>query len=196
MSEPAEGGISALPAAQVQQADRVCDRFEAAWRAGPRPTLEDYVQGVPEPQRSALLHELIPLDADYRRRAGETIQAADYHPRFPELRGLMNSVHVRALGALLAPAGVALLVTDMTSSQTYPLAELPPDADLRRVMDDLLAAGNLIAPSHPGLLSSEVRRDPALRERFTVRTPVGPWLWRNGPSLTFLVYALELIRVA
>jgi hypothetical protein len=120
----------------------------------------------------------------------------DRHPRFPELRGLMTSVHVRALGALLAPAGVALLVTDMTSSQTFPLAELPPDADLRRVMDDLLAAGNLIAPSHPGLLSSEVRRDPALRERFTVRSPVGPWLWRNGPSLTFLVYALELIRIS
>jgi hypothetical protein len=105
----------------------------------------------------------------------------------------MNSVHVRALGALLAPAGVALLVTDMTSSQTFPLDQLPPDADLRGVMDDLLASGNLIAAAHPGLLSSEVRRDPALRERFTVRSPIGPWLWRNGPSLTFLVYAPERV---
>jgi hypothetical protein len=117
---------------------------------------------------------------------------SDRHPRFPELRSLVTAVHVRVLAALLAPGGVALLVTDMTSSETYPLDQLPPDADLRRVMDDLVHVGNLIHAAHPGLLSSEVRRDPSLRERLAVRWPVGPWLWRNGPDLTFLVYALEL----
>jgi hypothetical protein len=119
----------------------------------------------------------------------------DQHPSFPELRGLVNAVHVRVLASLLAPGGVALLVTDMTSSETYPLGELPPGTDLPRLMDDLLAAGNLIAAAHPGLLSSVVRRDPALRQRFAVRAPVGPWLWQNGPSLIFLVYALEMRRV-
>jgi len=117
----------------------------------------------------------------------------DAHPRFAELRGLVNAVHVRALLALLgAPAGVGLLVTDMTSSATYPLDELGPEADLRRVMDDLVHAGNLIHAAHPGLLSSEVRRAPSLKQAFTVRWPVGPWLWRNGPQRTYLVYGLEL----
>jgi hypothetical protein len=120
----------------------------------------------------------------------------DAHPRFPELRSLMNAVHVRALAALLAPGGVGLLVTDMTSSRTYPLDELPPGADLRRVMDELVHAGNLIHAAHPGLLSSEIRRDPALKERFAARLPVGPWLWRNGPALTFLVYGLEVRRLS
>jgi hypothetical protein len=119
----------------------------------------------------------------------------DRHPRFPELRAVVNAVHVRVLASLLAPGGVALLMTDMTSSETYPLDHLPPDADLRRVMDDLLGAGNLIAAAHPGLLSSEVRRDPNLNERFAFRPQVGPWLWKNGPSLTFLVYGLELVRL-
>jgi hypothetical protein len=116
----------------------------------------------------------------------------DRHLRFPELRALVNAVHVRVLAGLLGPGGVGLLVTEMTSSKTYPLGDLPPGADLRRVMDDLLHAGNLIAAAHPGLLSSEIRRDPALKQRYAVRSPVGPWLWQNGPSLTFLVYALEL----
>jgi hypothetical protein len=107
----------------------------------------------------------------------------------------VNAVHVRVLLALLAPAGVGLLVTDMTSNATYPLDELGPEADLRRVMDDLVHAGNLIHAAHPGLLSSEVRRDPSLKTAFSVRWPVGPWLWRNGPEQTFLVYGLELGRI-
>jgi hypothetical protein len=119
----------------------------------------------------------------------------DTHPRFPELRALVSAVHVRVLAGLLAPGGVALLATDMTSSQTYPLDELPAGADLGKVMADLLHAGNLIAAAHPGLLSAEIRRDPELRQAFTAGPPVGPWLWRNGPDLTFLVYALEIRRI-
>jgi hypothetical protein len=117
---------------------------------------------------------------------------SDQHPRFPELRGLVNAVHVRVLASLLAPDGVGLLVTDMTSNQTYPLDELPPGTDLARVMDGLVQVGNLIHSAHPGRLSSEIRRDPALKAAFSVRWPVGPWLWNNGPALTFLVYALEV----
>lgn len=120
----------------------------------------------------------------------------DTHPRFGELRGLVNAVHVRVLLALLAPAGTGLLVTDMTSNETYPLDELGPEADLRRVMDHLIQSGNLIHAAHPGLLSSEVRRDPTLKDAFSARWPVGPWLWRNGPDRTFLVYGLELRRRA
>jgi hypothetical protein len=119
----------------------------------------------------------------------------DRHPRFAELRGLVNAVHVRVLLALMAETGLGLLVTDMTSSSTYPLDELGPDDDLRQVMDRLVHAGNLIHAAHPGLLSSEVRRDPALKQVFSVRWPVGPWLWQNGPAQTFLVYGLELSRV-
>jgi hypothetical protein len=120
----------------------------------------------------------------------------DQHLRFPELRGLLNAVHVRLLAALLAPGGVALLVTDMTSSDTYPLDDLAPDADLRPVMDHLVHVGNLIHSAHPGLLSAEIRRDPALKQAFSVRFPVGPWLWQNGPERTYLVYALEIRRLS
>jgi hypothetical protein len=117
----------------------------------------------------------------------------DRHPSFDELRTAVGAIHVRALAALLAPGGIALLVTDLTANNTYPLDELPPEADLGALMADLLAAGNVIHAAHPGRLSGEIRRDAALRTRYAVGHPVvGPWLWRNGPEWIYLVYALEI----
>jgi hypothetical protein len=115
------------------------------------------------------------------------------HPRFEALRTALGGIHVRTLAGLLAPRGVALLVTDLTTSDIYPpLQHLDPDADLGKLMTDLLASGHVIHAAHPGMLSAEVRRDSDLSRRFTVRSPVGPWLWRNGPTQTLLVYALEI----
>jgi hypothetical protein len=46
-------------------------------------------------------------------------------PRFTELRTTLNRAHMRTLGALLAPGGVALLVTDLTSKPDPPAARAP-----------------------------------------------------------------------
>jgi hypothetical protein len=116
----------------------------------------------------------------------------DRNPQFENLRAAMSRIHVRTLAGLIRDGGVALLVTDLTSSDTFPLAELAPDADLRALMDNLIHAGNVIHAAHPGLLSAEIRRDPELKQSFATRSPVGPWLWHNGPNCTFLVYGLEI----
>jgi serine/threonine-protein kinase len=71
-----------LPLPQAQRINAICDRFERAWQAGPRPRLEDYLDEVPEPERSALLRELIALDMAYRQQAGEQPQPDDYRARF------------------------------------------------------------------------------------------------------------------
>jgi tetratricopeptide (TPR) repeat protein len=60
------------------------DRFEAAWRAGGRPRVEDFLAGVPAEGRSALVRELVLLDRDHRRLAGESPAADEYRARFPE----------------------------------------------------------------------------------------------------------------
>jgi len=121
----------------------------------------------------------------------------DVNPRFNELRATLNRAHVRTLGALLAPGGVALLVTDLTDTNIYPpLGQVAAGSDLGKLMSDLIAAGSIIYVAHPGLLSSEMRRDARLKQTFSVRFPIGPWLWRNGPSHVLLVYALEIRRVA
>jgi hypothetical protein len=121
----------------------------------------------------------------------------DRHPSFDALRAMQNAIHVRVLAGLLGPAGRALLITDLTSDATYPFDALEltaPTADLGRLMSDLVAVGNVIHAAHPGLLSAEIRRDPALAVEFAIHCPVGPWLWHNGPERIFLVYGLEISR--
>jgi WD40 repeat protein/tetratricopeptide (TPR) repeat protein len=74
-----------LPVSLARRVDQACAGFEAAWTAGQRPRLEDFLDGLPEPARCSGFRELILLDIQYRRLAGEEPQAADYETRFPDL---------------------------------------------------------------------------------------------------------------
>lgn len=80
MSKPHQ--FPTLRPAEARQLDLTCDRFEAAWKAGQRPCLEEYLGTVQEPLRTSLLRQLLFLDWDYRRRAGDEPRARDYHSRF------------------------------------------------------------------------------------------------------------------
>jgi hypothetical protein len=80
--------------------DAACNRFEKAWRAGPPPRIEDFLEGWQGAYRAALLRELVLLDLDYRRGRGEPGRADDYRERFPELDldGLAAAVSSRPPG--------------------------------------------------------------------------------------------------
>src|SRR5262249_35816454 len=66
-----------LSPAEARQIDQTCDRFEAAWKAGQRPHPEEYLVTAGGSARSALLRQLLLLDWDYRRRAGDDPRAGD-----------------------------------------------------------------------------------------------------------------------
>jgi serine/threonine-protein kinase len=83
--------------------DRLCNRFEAAWQAGKRPRIEDYLTDVPEPDRPPLLGELLALELTYRRRAGEPLSPDDYRSRFPQRGEQIGASFDRVAG--LAGAG-------------------------------------------------------------------------------------------
>src|SRR5437763_15377061 len=67
----------------------VCDRFQTAWAAASgtaeRPRIEDYLDGVFGPVRTALLRELLAREVFCRCRRGEVPGTEEYHQRFPEL---------------------------------------------------------------------------------------------------------------
>src|SRR4051794_25507595 len=63
--------------------DVICDRFEADWKAGRRPRIEDYLFQVDEDERPVLLHELLPLELELRFSAGERPLPREYRERFP-----------------------------------------------------------------------------------------------------------------
>ena len=70
--------LGRLPPEQFLRVDELCDRFERAWRAGDRPKIEDYLVAHDEPEYRVLLEELIRLDVEFRRQAGENPCSADY----------------------------------------------------------------------------------------------------------------------
>src|SRR5262245_45244640 len=64
--------------------DELCDRFEDALLAGDRPGLDSWLAEAGH-ESSAALPELAALDLDDRCRAGESVGAAEYFSRFPQL---------------------------------------------------------------------------------------------------------------
>jgi eukaryotic-like serine/threonine-protein kinase len=81
-----EGGRSnsdSLSASQAEELDRACDQFEARWRAGEPPKIEDYLAGVAGAAREVLACELIAIDVHWRRHIGEHPTLAGYLARFP-----------------------------------------------------------------------------------------------------------------
>jgi serine/threonine-protein kinase len=78
---PAPGGRQTRSSERV---DEACDQFEAAWRGGLEPRIEDYLAEADETDRPALLGELIALERELRRRRGEQPWAKEYLDRFPE----------------------------------------------------------------------------------------------------------------
>ncbi len=83
MSEPTPSSAGALPLSLEMRLDQACDRFEAAWRAGQRPSLEGYLAGAGEQERPEFFRVLVKLELDLRRGNGEKPTAEEYNARFP-----------------------------------------------------------------------------------------------------------------
>lgn len=66
-----------MPSPQSGMLDQRCDRFEAEWKAGRKPRIEDYLQTPAEvqdaPARRELLIELVMIDLEYRWRTGDAL---------------------------------------------------------------------------------------------------------------------------
>jgi serine/threonine-protein kinase len=104
-----------LSSAEVRQFEQTCDRFEAAWRAGQRPRLEEYLGPAEGPLRATLLRQLLPLEWEYRLRAGEQPRADEYEARFPSAAAM-----IEALGREAAALAQRTLPEPGLATQTPP----------------------------------------------------------------------------
>jgi hypothetical protein len=71
------------PDSAARRIDAACDHFEAAWRGGQEPRIEDFLDAAAEAERPALLRELITLEIELRRKRGEDPKPGEYRDRFP-----------------------------------------------------------------------------------------------------------------
>jgi eukaryotic-like serine/threonine-protein kinase len=95
--------------AELTRIDAACLQFEAAWKNGLSPLIEDFLEQA-EGCLSAqdyLLTELLALEIDYRQRRGLKPSAAEYRSRFPEKGSQIDAAFNRAreTGASGLPIG-------------------------------------------------------------------------------------------
>jgi serine/threonine protein kinase len=96
MNEGRRDDFGELPPTQARRVDAVCRRFEAEWRAGRDPRIEDSLAEVPEIERPVLLRELLALELELRCGRGEWPQLQEYRGRLP--------AHVTIVDAAFAAA--------------------------------------------------------------------------------------------
>src|SRR6516165_3429134 len=99
---------SCWPPLLARRVEEVCNRFEAARKAGQRPRIEVYLAGVDEPDRSILLRELLALELEYSTRQGEEPTPQEFEHLFPQHQEIIR----RAFDDLLPPTPRASCVTD------------------------------------------------------------------------------------
>jgi WD40 repeat protein len=58
-----------LSLSAIERIDAICDRFEAEWKAGAQPRIDDYLDGEAGPEREALLRELVRVELHYWPRS-------------------------------------------------------------------------------------------------------------------------------
>lgn len=116
----------------------------------------------------------------------------DRHPLFDAANLVLTLAHLRTLLQLTARSGSAWLVTDVSSNEIAPLGEAKGGENLLPFMQRLHRENKLFNTVSPPMLSSIAAEDPVLAQRASLSQPVDAWLWRNGPTRTFLVYGSEL----
>src|SRR5262245_39051277 len=78
--------------------DKACNRFEKAWKDGPRPCIEEYLAEVPEPDRVPFFRELLALEIELCCDGNETPTPEDYHHRFVEHLELIRAAFAESPG--------------------------------------------------------------------------------------------------
>src|SRR5262245_10705242 len=79
-----------LSLAAALRHDQLCDEFEARWRQGPPPRIEEMLARVAPEERSSLFTALLKLEIELR--SPQSAAAEDYRVRFPQFVQLVDAV--------------------------------------------------------------------------------------------------------
>jgi hypothetical protein len=120
----------------------------------------------------------------------------DTHRMLGALRVSLVRTHLATLLGLTAPGGTALLVSDLTSSNAFPLADVRPEQNLFDVMGDIVEKGAFYHAANPNLIDDVIEADPVLRTMGGEPELLEPWLWTGAFDRTYFVYALRFQRRA
>jgi serine/threonine-protein kinase len=88
-----------------ERIDQLCDDFEAKWLQGERPLIADFIGRLAGDSQPALFYELMLVEIEYRRKAGERPSREDYLQNFPQFSDQVSAVYLQFGGNAFATAG-------------------------------------------------------------------------------------------
>ncbi|MEM7314940.1 MAG: serine/threonine-protein kinase [Planctomycetota bacterium] len=74
-----------------EKIDRICDRFEAEWKAGSRPVIRDFLDQSVRDQKE-LFRELFSIELEYLQSSGQSIATQSYLDAYGEFEESIGSV--------------------------------------------------------------------------------------------------------
>jgi hypothetical protein len=107
------------------------------------------------------------------------------YPSMDAVRLALMGTHLNTLVGLTGDGGRFLFVTDMVSSNAYPLDNLTPERDLRDLMNEIVASGACYFAANPDIIRRLLLQvgEPELLD---------PWLWTGPLDRTYFVYAYRV----
>jgi hypothetical protein len=117
------------------------------------------------------------------------------HPGFLTLLQTVRLEHFRLLLALTNAGGVALLLTDVVSSNTVPQLSRTPREGLLPLLAALVSSRNFFSGLNPFLLHLVWTSDGSLAPHVAAVEPLAPWVWFLGER-SCLVCGFAVTRAA
>jgi serine/threonine protein kinase len=154
MQGPERTADDDLSTAQFEQILNICDDFEAKWRRGERPCIEEFLTRHPSLPRPALFRELLALELELARAEGGSQAADEYRAAFPELIPVIDEVFADN-GPKTAGSGTNRPVATDPSEALANTPSLPHPARIGRYtvlsLLDEGAQGQVFRVVHPAL---------------------------------------------
>ena len=181
-----------LSPTQFVEINRICDRVEAECGAGGRPSIESLIADTAEPMRSALLQELLAVELECRRLAGENPLITDYRTRFPD--------HTAIVDAAFAVRDDSIPGPEEREFLTAPLEPGQRGSDLRRpkLDSDPATIGRyqvIERLGQGGFGRVYLAFDTELDRRVAIKVPKSERISRSEDVETYLSEARALARL-
>jgi len=122
--------MSEIPTGDWSWVHAAAERFERAWKKGPHPRIEDFLAEVDESRWAPLLEELIRVESELRRRAGEPSSDDEYRRRFPNCVRAVDAVFGARPSRSASSDRAPLLQSTVTAATSSPVLKNPLSAEL------------------------------------------------------------------
>lgn len=145
---------------QLIQINRICNRFERAWKSGEPLSIEAAAAGVETAIRSALIQHLAELDIEYRIARGEQVQLESYLARWPNLN---EAVLREVLNAALAHTKTSLTLPGQSASAETVTRKQKPPCTLAEFVSRLRGTG-ILTEQETLSVTSALPKDVSVRD--------------------------------